>query len=126
MPIAPSALGDSGYRCPQLASNASRALRPASETLARKIAFSAGMTAFLSFQDTNSRERRQMHDAGLDICVDRLGEALETVHDRDQDVAHAAVLQLVITTHAVLRLSCPIRRRECPSCRPAGCRAPYR
>src|SRR3954468_23435430 len=41
-----------------------------------------------------------MHDAGLDLglgenCADRLGEALQPVDNGNQDVSHAAVLQLV-------------------------------
>ena len=42
----------------------------------------------------------QMHDAGLDRGVregscDRLGEALQPVHNGDQNVLHPSVLQLV-------------------------------
>src|ERR687893_1130114 len=41
-----------------------------------------------------------MHDARLDLGLrkhraDRFGEALQAVDDRDQDVLHATVLQLV-------------------------------
>ncbi len=42
----------------------------------------------------------QMHDAGLDSglrksCRDSLGKAFQAVHDGDQDVLDAPVLQLV-------------------------------
>jgi len=42
----------------------------------------------------------QMHDAGLDGGIregriDRIREALEAVHDRDQDVFYAAIAQVV-------------------------------
>jgi hypothetical protein len=58
----------------------------------------------------------QVHDAGLDNGlregrVDRLWEALETVHDRDQDVTHAAVLQLI--HQAQLELSLRSARSRC-------------
>src|SRR3954471_13862051 len=51
-------------------------------------------------RDEVERPANQMHDAGLDLGLrehgaDRLGEALQPVDDRDQDVGEATVLQLV-------------------------------